>query len=143
MTHGTIAGILLPALIAGKKHAWASLYDPKRLTLHPAEVKELAKENVDVAAQFADYVTPGDVKDVADIPKGEGRLIRRGTHKIAAYRDTKGKLHECSAVCTHLRCIVDWNSAEKSWDCPCHGSRFDPFGKVIAGPAVMDLEKPI
>ena len=142
MTHGTIAGILLPALIAGKKHAWASLYDPKRITLHGSELLELAKESVDVAMQLADYVLPGQVDDVADIPAGEGRVIRRGMHKIAAYKDTSGKVHECSAVCTHVRCIVDWNTAEKSWDCPCHGSRFDPFGKVLNGPAITDLEKP-
>lgn len=142
MTHGTIAGILLPALIAGKKHAWASLYDPKRVTLHGSELLELAKENVDVALQLADYLTPGQVSDVADIRPGEGRVIRRGTQKLAAYRDESGHLHERSAVCTHLRCIVNWNTAEKSWDCPCHGSRFDAMGKVIGGPAVADLEKP-
>jgi Rieske Fe-S protein len=142
MTHGTIAGILLPALIAGKKHAWAPLYDPKRVTLHGSELMELAKENVDVALQLADYLTPGQVSDVADIRPGEGRVIRRGTQKLAAYRDESGKLHERSAVCTHLKCIVNWNTAEKSWDCPCHGSRFDAMGKVIGGPAVVDLEKP-
>ena len=142
MTHGTIAGILLPALIAGKPHQWSALYDPKRVTLHGTELLEFAKETADVAAQFADYVTPGEVSDVSDIPRGEGRVIRRGLHKIAAFRDESGVVHERSAVCTHVRCIVDWNSAEKSWDCPCHGSRFDPMGRVLNGPAVADLEKP-
>ena len=141
MTHGTIAGILLGALITGKEHPWAKLYDPKRVTLHSTELATLAKENADVAAQFADYVTPGQVTDVDAIPKGEGRVIRRGLLKVAAYKDEAGKVHECSAVCTHVRCIVDWNTAEKSWDCPCHGSRFDPYGKVINGPASTDLEK--
>ena len=141
MTHGTIAGILLPALIDGKQHRWASLFDPKRFTTHGSELMQFAKENADVAAQFADYVTPGQVADVADIPRGEGRVIRRGLQKVAAYRDDNGKLHECSAVCTHVKCIVDWNTAEKSWDCPCHGSRFDPLGKVLNGPAIADLDK--
>ena len=142
MTHGTIAGILLEALILGKEHAWAKVYDPKRLTLHPRELRTLASENADVAVHVTvDYVTPGQVSDAADIPNGEGRVIRRGVHKIAAYKDERGKIHERSAVCTHLRCIVNWNTAEKSWDCPCHGSRFDPTGKVIAGPATMDLEE--
>jgi glycine/D-amino acid oxidase-like deaminating enzyme/nitrite reductase/ring-hydroxylating ferredoxin subunit len=139
MTHGTIAGILLPTLIAGKEHRWESLYSPKRVSLHHTELLELLKENVDVAAQFRDYVTPGQVSDVADIPRGEGRVIRRGVHKVAAYRDESGVVHERSAVCTHVGCIVDWNSAEKGWDCPCHGSRFDPMGKVINGPAINDL----
>jgi glycine/D-amino acid oxidase-like deaminating enzyme/nitrite reductase/ring-hydroxylating ferredoxin subunit len=139
MTHGTIAGILLEALLTGKEHPWAKLYDPKRITLHPRELAEVAKENVDVAAQFADYVTPGDVNDVSTIKPGEGRVIRRGLHKVAAYRDEKGVLHERSAICTHVKCIVGWNTAEKSWDCPCHGSRFDAYGKVMGGPAIEDL----
>ena len=141
MTHGTIAGILLPTLIAGKQHRWAALYDPKRVTAHGSELLDMAKENLDVAVQFADYITPGQVPDVADIPPGEGRVIRRGMQKIAAYRDASGTVHERSAVCTHMRCIVDWNTAEKSWDCPCHGSRFDATGKVLSGPAIADLEK--
>ena len=86
-----------------------------------------------------DYVTPSQVSDLSEIPKGEGRVIRRGLHKVAAYKDESGEVHERSAVCTHLKCIVDWNTAEKSWDCPCHGSRFDPYGQVLAGPALTDL----
>jgi glycine/D-amino acid oxidase-like deaminating enzyme/nitrite reductase/ring-hydroxylating ferredoxin subunit len=139
MTHGTIAGLLLPTLIEGKPHHWAREFDPKRVTLHARELGTVAKENVDVALQFGDYVTPGQVGDEVSIPPGEGRVIRRGAHKIAVYRDDAGRMHERSAVCTHLRCIVDWNSAEKSWDCPCHGSRFDPLGRVLNGPAIDDL----
>lgn len=139
MTHGTIAGILLPVLISGKQHAWAKIYDPTRVPLHHTELLEMVKENADVAAQFRDYVTPGQVGDEDDIPRGEGRVVRRGLHKIAAYRDDSGVVHERSAVCTHLGCIVDWNTAEKSWDCPCHGSRFDAMGKVVNGPAIADL----
>jgi len=140
MTHGTIAGLLLPALLAGKPHPWEREFDPKRVTLHGRELGTLAKENADVAAQFGDYVTPGQVDDVAAIPLGEGRVIRRGAHKIAAYKDKEGVVHERSAACTHVRCIVDWNTAEKSWDCPCHGSRFDPYGTVLNGPALEDLQ---
>ena len=69
-------------------------------------------------------------------------MIRRGKHKIAAYKDASGTLHERSAVCPHLKCIVDWNPGEKSWDCPCHGSRFDPLGRVLNGPAVSPLDDP-
>ena len=142
MTHGTIAGLLLGDLLQGKEHRWAKLYDPKRLTLHRTELATLAKENADVAVHVTvDYVKPGQVSDVDAIPKGEGRVIRRGIHKVAAFKDESGKVHERSAVCTHMKCIVDWNTAEKSWDCPCHGSRFDALGRVIAGPAISDLEE--
>jgi Rieske Fe-S protein len=141
MTHGTIAGILLPALMAMGTHRWEKIFDPKRVTLHGSELLEMAKENADVALQYADYLTPGQVSDPKSIPLGEGRVLRRGAAKVAVYKDPAGVLHECSAVCTHMKCIVDWNTAEKSWDCPCHGSRFDRFGKVVNGPATADLEK--
>jgi glycine/D-amino acid oxidase-like deaminating enzyme/nitrite reductase/ring-hydroxylating ferredoxin subunit len=138
MTHGTIAGILLTDLVQGRENPWETLYDPKRARVQRSSAFEFLKENLNVAAQFIDYLTPGEAKE-DEIPRGEGRVIRRGMHKIAAYRDDSGTLHERSAVCTHLRCIVDWNPAEKSWDCPCHGSRFDPMGKVLNGPAISDL----
>ena len=137
MTHGTIAGILLTDLIMGRSNPWEKLYDPKRASVRSA--KTYAKENLNVAAQYRDYITPGEVKSADEIPRGMGKVIRRGLHKIACYRDDAGQVHERSAVCTHLACIVDWNSTEKSWDCPCHGSRFDPFGKVLNGPAIADL----
>lgn len=137
MTHGTIAGILLTELISGRKNEWESLYDPSRISLRAAP--EFAKENLNVAAQYADYATPGDVDEAGNIAAGEGALMRHGLKKVAAYRDSEGTLHKCSAVCPHLGCIVGWNSTEKTWDCPCHGSRFDPYGEVINGPANVGL----
>ncbi len=137
MTHGTIAGILLTDLIQGRDNEWATLYDPSRKTL--SAIKEFAKENLNVAVQYTDYVTPGEVDSADEISNGEGAIIRHGLKKIAAYRDEAGQLHERSAVCTHLGCIVDWNTAEKTWDCPCHGSRFDALGHVVMGPANSDL----
>lgn len=137
MTHALIAGSLIPDLIEGQPHPAAELYDPARKTLR--SLGEYAKENLNVTAQFREYVTSGDVHSLGSIVPGEGAVIRRGLHKIAAYRDLTGKLHECSAVCTHIGCVVAWNSLEKSWDCPCHGSRFDPLGMVIAGPARSSL----
>ena len=139
MTHGTIAGILITDLITGRENSWEALYDPSRVSLKAA--KEFARENLNVAAQYRDYVTPGEVSSPSEIPAGTGAIMRRGTHKIAVYRDEAGTIHERSAVCTHMYCIVDWNSTEKSWDCPCHGSRFDPFGKVLNGPAVAPLSE--
>jgi glycine/D-amino acid oxidase-like deaminating enzyme/nitrite reductase/ring-hydroxylating ferredoxin subunit len=137
MTHGTIAGILITDLVLGRENEWEKLYDPARVSLRA--IPEFAKENLNVAAQFADYVTTGDVDRVQEIKAGNGALVRHGLSKKAVYRDTHDKLHECSAVCPHLGCIVDWNTEEKTWDCPCHGSRFDSFGKVINGPANSDL----
>ena len=136
MTYGTIAGMLLTDLILCRENPWAKLYDPARLTVSVA----YARDNLHVAGQYARWITPGEVATVAHISRGEGAVIRRGISKVAAYRDDKGRMHECSAVCPHLFCIVDWNSTERTWDCPCHGSRFDPYGKVINGPAVSDLE---
>lgn len=139
MTHGTIAGILLADLIAGRESPWARVYDPGRVTVGAAA--EFVKENVNVAEQFVDWLTLGEVDDVGDVPAGEGRLVRRGAKKLAAYRAPDGALTVCSATCTHLGCIVSWNRAEHTWDCPCHGSRFAPDGSVINGPAVTPLAR--
>jgi glycine/D-amino acid oxidase-like deaminating enzyme/nitrite reductase/ring-hydroxylating ferredoxin subunit len=137
MTHGTIAGILLTDLIMGRANEWEKLYDPTRKTLKA--LPEFASENLNVAAQYADLVTPGDVDSADEIKPGEGAIIRHGLKKVATYRDDEGTIHERSAVCVHLGCIVDWNSKEKTWDCPCHGSRYDAYGKVFQGPANSDL----
>ncbi len=120
-----------------RDNEWATLYEPSRKTLRA--IKEFAKENLNVAAQFADLVTPGDVDSVDEIKPGSGAIIRRGLLKVAAYRDDEGVLHERSAICRHLGCVVNWNSLENSWDCPCHGSRYDAYGKIIQGPANSDL----
>jgi Rieske Fe-S protein len=139
MTHGTIAGILITDLIMGRNNAWARLYDPSRKTL--GAIKELAKENLNVAAQYSDLITPGEVDEGSEVPRGEGAILRRGIAKVAVYRDEQGKLHERSAICTHLGCVVRWNSTEKTWDCPCHGSRFQIDGHVVNGPAIQALAK--
>ena len=137
MTHGTIAGMLLRDLILHRDNPWRTLYDPSRLILR--SLPTLVRENVNVAAQYADWLTPAAVSSVDEIAPGEGALLRRGLAKIAAYRAPDGRLHERSAVCPHLACLVAWNSEEKTWDCPCHGSRFDAVGRVINGPANADL----
>jgi Rieske Fe-S protein len=139
MTHGTIAGMLITDLILGRHNAWAHLYDPGRVTLRASG--EFAKEAVNMAAQYADHLTGGDVDAVEQIAKDSGAVVRRGAVKIAAYRDATGALHERSAICPHLGCVVAWNPAEKTWDCPCHGSRFDKFGTVINGPANVGLTR--
>jgi glycine/D-amino acid oxidase-like deaminating enzyme/nitrite reductase/ring-hydroxylating ferredoxin subunit len=141
MTHGTIAGLLLTDLIMGRKNPWESIYDPSRISLR--SLGDFAKENLNVAKQYVDLVTSGDVDSVDEIKPNAGAIISRGLKKIAAYRDPAGVVHEMSAVCKHLGCIVNWNSLEKSWDCPCHGSRYDAMGRVTQGPANSDLEPEI
>jgi nitrite reductase/ring-hydroxylating ferredoxin subunit len=141
MTHGTIAGILITDLIQGRPNNWEKLYDPGRVTLGGDSVKEFIKENVNVAAQYKDWVTPGEVDSITEVQPGTGSIMRQGVNKIAVYCDMNGIKFEHSAVCPHLGCIVSWNNLEKSWDCPCHGSRFDPYGKVVSGPAHTDLGK--
>jgi glycine/D-amino acid oxidase-like deaminating enzyme/nitrite reductase/ring-hydroxylating ferredoxin subunit len=137
ITHGGIAGLLLTDLIVGRSNDWAQLYDPGRITLRAG--REFARENLNVAAQYAAYVLPGEVAGVDEVPAGEGRIVRRGAKLIAAYRAPDGTLTERSAVCTHMGCAVDWNSVERTWDCPCHGSRFAVDGSVVTGPAVAPL----
>ena len=138
MTHGTIAGILLTDLIEERHNEWESLYNPGRIKLKAAI--DFVKENVNVAAQYAkDYLGPGDADAEAKILPATGAVIRHGLKKVAAYRDESGTLFKLSAICPHLGCVIGWNSVQKTWDCPCHGSRFDCYGKVINGPANSDL----
>ncbi|MEO6865682.1 MAG: FAD-dependent oxidoreductase [Gemmatimonadaceae bacterium] len=138
ITHGTIAGIMLTDLISGCDNPWTGIYNPSRINFRSAPA--YARDNLNVAEQYSSWLTSGDTASVDDIPNNSGMVVRRGMRKIAVYKDASGNVSECSAVCTHLYCIVDWNDTEKTWDCPCHGSRFDAYGKVINGPAIADLE---
>lgn len=139
MTHGTIGGILITQLIVGDACPWESLYDPSRISLRAS--LQYARENINVAVQYVEgYLSGGDVDSPDDIAPGEGAIVRRGLAKVAVYRDRDGILHQRSAVCPHLGGIVGWNKSEKTWDCPCHGSSFDCYGRVITGPANSDLE---
>ena len=139
MTHGTIGGMLLTDLILDRQNPWARLYEPGRITLSLDTVKEFIKENINVASEYAELLTGGDVAEEAQIRPGEGAVLRRGLTKVAVYKDEAGATHACSAICPHLGCVVHWNGLEKSWDCPCHGSRFDAFGALLMGPANSDL----
>lgn len=139
MTHGTIAGLLLRDLILERKNPWEDLYSPSRISLKSAG--EFMKENANVAAQFKDMVTGSDVDGTGEIAPGTGRIIRKGLKKMAVYRDDDGRVHSMSAVCPHKGCLVRWNSFEKSWDCPCHGSRYSPNGQVLNGPTIADLKR--
>jgi glycine/D-amino acid oxidase-like deaminating enzyme/nitrite reductase/ring-hydroxylating ferredoxin subunit len=139
MTHAMIAALLIPDLIADRKNDYERLYDPSRINAQAAG--EYVRENADVLTSLVEWVTPGELSSEEDIAPGEAAVIRSGLGKHAVYRDSYGSFFECSAVCTHLGCIVSWNTAEETWDCPCHGSRFDSHGKVLRGPATDDLEE--
>jgi glycine/D-amino acid oxidase-like deaminating enzyme/nitrite reductase/ring-hydroxylating ferredoxin subunit len=137
LTHGSLAGLLIRDLILRRNNSWANLYDPARLSLR--SLPAFLKEALNSTTPYSDWLSPGDVNSVQDIPRGEGAVVRDGLQKIAAFKDSLGRLQLCSAACPHLNGIVRWNSAEKTWDCPCHGSRFDRSGKVINGPAQTGL----
>lgn len=138
MTHGTIAGILLTDLILGRSNPWRDLYDPSRVRSGAAV--EWVKENLNVALQYASWLTPGEVSSIDQIAPNTGAVIVDHGRKVAAFKDERGAVHKRSAVCPHLGCIVAWNPAASTWDCPCHGSRFDRFGAVFNGPSPKDLE---
>ena len=137
MTHGTIGGMLVSDLVLGRENPWAEVYDPSRLATQ--SVVEAVPEIIKSTVPFVDWVTGGDVSSFEEIGIGEGAIVRDGTSKVAAYRDEQGKLHKRSAVCTHMGCLVRFNSSEKTWDCPCHGSRFATDGHVINSPAISPL----
>jgi Rieske Fe-S protein len=134
---GVASAELLAAWVDRRDHPWRDLFDTRRLRLR-ASATTLLRENVNVALRFV-----GDRAlkraDVDSIGPGEGAIVGVGLGQRAVYRDEQGEPHALSARCTHLGCIVNWNSGEGTWDCPCHGSRFGPLGEVIMGPAVRGL----
>ncbi len=139
MTFGTVAGMLLSDLILGQQNPWEALFDATRVKPWAAALSYLS-ENMDFPAHLiADRLSPGREPRLETLRENEGALIRVGGKKVAAYRDPEGRMHLLSPVCPHLGCYVNWNEAEKSWDCPCHGSRFDPVGRLLNGPAVTNL----
>lgn len=141
LTYGALSAIIISDLILGRQNAWAKMYDPTRFT-PAASAKRFVKETIDVAAHLVkDYLFTGDEEELRGIKSGDGKVIKLDDKKVAAFRDTQGQLHTVSAVCTHMGCIVHWNNGEKSWDCPCHGSRFSIAGEVLEGPAIQNLKK--
>jgi glycine/D-amino acid oxidase-like deaminating enzyme/nitrite reductase/ring-hydroxylating ferredoxin subunit len=137
LTHGTLGGMLLCDQIMGRNNPWAKAYDPAR---KPAGALTLfAQENLSVATRYGGWLTPGSVETEEEIAPGSGAVMRKGLVKVAVYRDPEGRIHSRSAICPHLGCIVGWNADTETWDCPCHGSRFDRYGSVLTGPAVKGL----
>ena len=139
MTNSTIGAMIITDQIMGRKNPWAEVYKPSRISLRA--IAEFVKENSNVAAQYKDWFAAKPQPNIKNLPYEEGVVFRSGMKMIAAYKDETGHLELMSAACPHLGGVVSWNHVEKSWDCPCHGSRFDCHGKVLEGPATKDLEK--
>ncbi len=135
MTYGMIAAMMLTDSWGGRKNPWTALYDPAR-KIRKSMRDPGATAIESAAAARTDAAKP---RSLASIRRGEGAILRKSGHAYAVFRDKEGSLSRRSAKCTHLGCAVTWNSAEKSWDCPCHGSRFDCRGSVVTGPAIDDL----
>ncbi len=139
ITHGVIAGLMMPSLIHQRAHPWERIYSPGRTRWHA--LMPMASEALKSSAPYTDWMRGGDVSSPDEIVPGHGATIRRGAHVLAVYKDEHGQCHASNARCTHLSGVVRWNEVEKTWDCPCHGSRFDAYGRVLNGPAISDLEE--
>lgn len=139
MTHSTIGAMIITDQIMGRKNIWEDVYSPSRITFSAAG--KYIKENSNVVAQYTEWLETKPKPDLSTVPLGQGVVFRDGLHMVAAYKNLNGKFDFLSAACPHLKGMVHWNDVEKSWDCPCHGSRFDPQGQVIEGPAKSDLKK--
>jgi Rieske Fe-S protein len=139
LVYGTLAAMIIADEIQGRLHPSRELYSARRFT--PVKsAPGFVHESVNVARQYLrDYLTRADVSQIEDVRAGEGKLIAVEGRKLAVYRDEQDRWTVLSPVCTHLGCLVRWNGLEKSWDCPCHGSRFAATGEVLEGPAVRDL----
>ncbi len=141
LVYGTTAGRIISDLITEKPNKWVNIYAPDRINALKSAGR-FAKENLNVIAEFIkDFPFSREVNNLAEVGVLEGKTIEIGGKQFGASRDANGKLTVVSAICPHLGCIVHWNKSEKSWDCPCHGSRFTPSGKCIEGPALNDLSR--
>lgn len=143
LVYGTLSATIIADKIEDKFNRFEDLYEAARHQLMKS-AKKFVKENANVAGEFfKDLSFKGDDKDLAEIPPGEASIITRNGEKLAVYREASGEYKILSALCTHMACMVHWNNAEESWDCPCHGSRFNTSGEVIEGPAFNPLPKKI
>lgn len=139
MTFGTLGAMMAVDAITGRPNPWADLFDIHRKKILGGTWRYLS-ENVDYPYYLArNWLSKGEGDSVEAVQRGEGRILSLNGRKVAAYRSDEGKVTLCSPVCTHLQCVVAWNNAERTWDCPCHGSRFKPTGEVISGPAEEPL----
>src|SRR5258708_23697791 len=141
MTFGTLTAMMAVDRIAGRTNPWSDLFDPGRKKILGGAWNYI-KENADYPYyRIRDRFAGAEARSVREVPRGAGRVVELHRHNGAGYRDDRGTVTKRSAVCTHMGCVVGWNDAERTWDCPCHGSPCKPDGAVIAGPAETDLPK--
>jgi Rieske Fe-S protein len=141
MTNGTAAGMMLARELTGQDNPWVKAFDASRQATTFTS-KDFYRENANVAQQMVgDRLAAITAPSADSLQPGEGGIVSLDGDKVAAFRDEDGALHTVSAACTHLGCLVAFNTAERSWDCPCHGSRFSLEGEVLQGPATKDLER--
>ncbi|WP_225828710.1 FAD-dependent oxidoreductase [Streptomyces naphthomycinicus] len=142
LSGGIMAGRLISDLVEGEAVEWAGLYDPRRVASVVREGVSFLKHQGQVARHFVgDRLPSGATPSPDDLAPGDGAVMRLGGHQCAVHRDDSGRLRAVSARCTHLGCVVAFNRAEQAWECPCHGSRFAPDGRILQGPAVRPLEE--
>lgn len=141
MTHGIVAGQLLADLVMGRKNPWQETYDPCRVNLSTLPRATFRQGLNAVGHYLGDRLSHAEKETIDELGAETGQIIAIQGKKLAVYKDAKQRLYFLSPVCSHLGCLVSWNEAEKSWDCPCHGSRYTPTGKVIHSPAVRGLKK--
>lgn len=141
MTYSTLSSIVISSLILQGTSPYEKLFNPSRIK-PVAGFANFVKENADVAKEFVSgRFSASSIEGVSELAKGEARVVKYEGKKIGLYKDEQGNLHAVNPVCTHAKCIVSWNTAEHTWDCPCHGGRFSPEGKVLTGPPTVDLER--
>jgi glycine/D-amino acid oxidase-like deaminating enzyme/nitrite reductase/ring-hydroxylating ferredoxin subunit len=142
MTFGTLSAMIISDAILGRANPWRDLFDPNRKAIRHG-LWDYVKENVDYPYyMIRDRFAGAEGRSLRAVPRGQGRIIERDGHKLAVYRAPNGSTTARDATCTHMGCLVAWNDAEHTWDCPCHGSRFEPTGRVISGPAEAPLSEP-
>lgn len=141
MTYSHISAMLLTDLVLHKENAFAALFNPNRIK-PIAGFMEFVKENADVVKEFVTKrLGTEEIEGLSELARGEAKLVKYGGEKLAIYKDESGVVHALNPVCTHAKCIVDWNASEKTWDCPCHGARYNIHGEVLTGPARHALQK--
>ena len=139
LTFGTLGAMMACDRISGRTSPWSELFDVGRKAIRTG-LWEYIRENTDYPYyMLRDRLAPDEARTLVDVKAGEGKILTLDGQRVAAHRQDDGRIVVRSAVCTHMGCLVDWNEAERTWDCPCHGSRFKPTGEVLAGPAVSPL----
>jgi len=141
ITLGTLSALMLRDQLLGRAHPLASMLKPARF--HVGGVGKVVKENLEVALHWiGDRLRGKDVADAGDILPGEAAILQRHGKQVGLYRDVDGQAHEVDVTCTHMKCKLHWNPAEATWDCPCHGGRFDIHGTPLDGPPTKPLARP-